>query len=84
MKRIIFTLIIINLLTINVHSEEIIDCSKYNKLSKLYIECKAKNIKKKTLSLGKNIVKDTKDYQKKEWSEEKKKLNKAKEKILNY
>jgi len=40
-------MIIINLLEINVHSEEIIDCSKYTKLSKLYIECKANNIKKK-------------------------------------
>jgi len=83
-KKIIFILIIVNLLSINVHSEEIIDCSKYTKLSKFYIECKANNIKKKTLSLGKNIVKDTKDYQKKEWSDEKKKLKKAKEKVLNY
>ena len=84
MKKIIFILIIVNLLSINAHSEEIIDCSKYTKLSKLYIECKANNIKKKTLSFGKNIVKDTKDYQKKEWSDEKKKLKKAKEKVLNY
>jgi len=83
-KKIIFILTIVNLLAINVHSEEIIDCSKYKKLSKLYIECKANAIKKKTLSFGKNIVKDTKDYQKKEWSDEKKKLKKAKKKVLNY
>ena len=41
-----------------------------------------KNLKDKTISTSKNIVKDTKDYQSKEWSEEKKKLNKTKEKII--
>ena len=84
MKKIIFILILINLLTINVHTEEVIDCSQYNKLSKMYLECKASDIKNKTLSLGKNVVEDTKNYQKKEWSDEKKKLKKAKEKVLNY
>jgi len=84
MKKIIFILTIVNLLAINVRSEEIIDCSKYKKLSKLYIECKGNAIKKKTLSFGKNIVKDTKDFQNKEWSDEKKKLEKAKKKVLNY
>jgi len=75
---------LINLLTINAHSEEVVDCSQYNKLSKIYLECKANDIKNKTLSFGKNVVEDTKNYQKKEWSDEKKKLNKAKEKVLNY
>ena len=83
MKKIIFFIIILNLLKMNVHSEEIIDCSQYNKLSKIYLECKANNLKKKTLSIGKNVIEDTKNYQKKEWSDEKKKLEKAKEKILN-
>ena len=83
MKKIIYIIVILNLLKINVHSEEIIDCSKYNKLSKIYLECKANYIKKKTLSIGKNVVEDTKNYQKKEWSDEKEKLEKAKEKILN-
>ena len=82
MKKIIFIIVIINLLNINVHSEEIIDCSKYNKLSKIYLECKANYIKKKTLSIGKNVVEDTKNYQRKEWSDEKEKLKKIKEKIL--
>ena len=41
-----------------------------------------KNLKEKTISTSKNIVKDTKNYQSKEWSEEKKKLNKVKEKVL--
>ena len=82
MKKIIYIIIILNLLKINVHSEEIIDCSKYNKLSKIYFECKANYIKKKTLSIGKNVVEDTKNYQKKEWSDEKEKLKKTKEKVL--
>ena len=82
MKKIIFILIIFNLLNINVYSEEIIDCSQYNKLSKIYLECKANNLKKKTLSIGKNVIEDTKNYQKKEWSDEKEKLKKTKEKVL--
>ena len=37
----------------------------------------------KTISAGLNIIKDTKDYQNKEWSEEKKKINKTKDKITS-
>ena len=44
--------------------------------------CKANSIKNKTLSAGKNFVNDTKNFQEKEWSEEKNKLNDLKEKIL--
>ena len=83
MKKIIFIIVIMNLLKINVHSEEIIDCSQYSKLSKTYLECKTNNLKKKTLSMGKNVIEDTKNYQKKEWSDEKEKLKKMKEKVLN-
>ena len=53
-------------------SDEIIDCSKYSKLSPKFYSCKTSN-----------LIKETKDYQKKEWSEEKKKVNKIKKKILN-
>ena len=38
-------------------------------LSRIF-QCKG-NIKDKTISAGQNIIKDTKDYQNKEWSEEK-------------
>ena len=58
------------------------DCSQFKKLSVNYIKCKSISIKDKTISTGKNIVEDTKDYQKKEWSSEKEKLGKIKEKIL--
>ena len=47
-------------------------------------------VKDKTISAGQNIIKDTKNYQNKEWSEEKEKMNKiknevnkAKKKVLN-
>jgi len=70
----------VNLLTSNSYSYEIIDCSKYKKLSNEYLVCKANNIKTKTLSTGENIIKQTKGYQKKEWSEEIKKL----ENVINY
>ena len=45
------------------------------------MKCKANSMKNKTISAGKNLIEDTKDYQKKEWSDEKKKLNKVKDKI---
>ena len=44
--------------------------------------CKSSSIKNKTISVGKNIVKDTKNYQKKEWSAEKEKLDKIKKKVI--
>ena len=39
-------------------------------------------VKNKSISMGKNLVEDTKNYQKKEWSKEKDKLNKVKKKVL--
>ena len=45
------------------------------------MKCKASLIKDKTVSAGKNFIDDTKDYQNKEWSDEKNKLNNLKEKV---
>tara|TARA_B100000579_G_C22707262_1_gene792767 strand:+ start:671 stop:943 length:273 start_codon:yes stop_codon:yes gene_type:complete len=66
------------------------DCTDFKKFSTKYFKCKGNLIKEKTISAGQNIIKDTKDYQNKSWSDEKKKmiktkekLNKAKEKVLN-
>ena len=50
-------------------SDEVIDCSKYSKLSSKFYSCKTAN-----------LIKKTKNYQKKEWSKEKKKLIKLKKK----
>ena len=45
------------------------------------MKCKANIIKNKTISGGKNFIDDTKNFQKKEWSDEKSKLNNLKEKV---
>tara|TARA_B100001063_G_C16528150_1_gene435041 strand:+ start:80 stop:319 length:240 start_codon:yes stop_codon:yes gene_type:complete len=51
-------------------SSELEDCTAYSKFSPKFYKCKTSN-----------FVKDTKDYQSKEWSDEKEKINKTKEKI---
>ncbi len=58
------------------------DCKDLKKFSVEYLKCKGKSIKDKTVSTGKNIIKDTKDYQNNEWSKEKDKIKKAKEKVF--
>ena len=90
MKKIIF-LKILFLLNFNTYSLAKNDnCSEFNKFSVEYLKCKGNLIKDKTISTGKNIIEDTKKYQSEEWSEEKKKIenakdkiNKTKEKVLN-
>ena len=81
MKKIFF-LTILFLLNLNTYSlAENNNCNKFNKFSVEYLKCKGNLIKDKTISTGKNIVEDTKKYQNEEWSEEKKKIEKAKDKI---
>ena len=46
------------------------NCKEFKKFSVEYFKCK-----------GKNIIIDTKNYQKKEWSEEKDKMLKKKDKV---
>ena len=78
----IFFLIFLFLFNINNYSYA--DSNKCNELKKFsveYFKCKGNIIKDKTISAGQNIIKDTKDYQNNEWSDEKKKMDKAKEKI---
>ena len=65
------------------------NCVSFEKYSTEYFKCKAEIIKQKTISAGKNIVEETKEYQKKEWSEgkeqiedTKKQIKKTKEKVL--
>ena len=57
------------------------DCKEFKKFSVEYFKCKGNIVKDKTISVGQNIIKGTKDYQNKEWSEEEDKINKAKDKI---
>ena len=59
-----------------------VNCSEFDKFSTEFVKCKANIIKNKTITTGQNFVEDIKDYQKNEWSEEKEKINKLKEKVL--
>ena len=81
MKKIIFIFIIF-LLSLNTYSfSNELNCDEFKKLSVNYMKCKANLIKDKTVSAGKNFIDDTKNYQNKEWSNEKTKLNNLKEKV---
>ena len=81
MKKIIFIFIIF-LLSLNTYSfSNVLNCDEFKKLSVNYMKCKANLIKDKTVSAGKNFIDDTKNYQNKEWSNEKTKLNNLKEKV---
>ncbi len=58
-----------------------LNCKDFKKFSVNYMKCKANLIKNKTVSAGKNFIDDTKNYQNKAWSDEKKKLNNLREKL---
>lgn len=73
----IFILISINKISLAENS----NCTEYKKISIEYLKCKGNLVKEKTISVGQNIVEDTKEFQNKEWSKEKEKLIKTKEKI---
>ena len=83
MKKIFFLSILFFFNKETMSFAEIADCNEFKKFSVEHIKCKGNLVKDKTISAAQNIIKDTKDYQNKEWSEEKSKMNKAKEKILN-
>tara|TARA_Y200000002_G_scaffold339943_1_gene310193 strand:- start:1929 stop:2204 length:276 start_codon:yes stop_codon:yes gene_type:complete len=75
---VLFFFILINL---NIKSfAESANCGEFKKFSVEYIKCKGNLIKDKSISTGQNIIKETKDYQEREWSDEKKKIEKAKKK----
>ena len=79
----LFFIIIIFCLNFNTYSfSNEVNCDEFKKFSINFMTCKANLMKNKTLSGGKNFLKDTKDYQNKEWSKEKNKLNDLKEKVL--
>ena len=78
-----FFLILIIILGINkfAYSDEI-NRNEFDKFSSEFLKCKANIIKNKAVNAGQNFVEDTKEYQKKEWSKEKDKIDKLKEKVL--
>ena len=79
-RLILFTILILfNFNSISIAAQ--VDCGDLKKFSAEYFKCKGNMIKDKTVSTGQNIIKDTKDFQSKEWSEEKKKMIKVKDEI---
>jgi len=65
MKKILFSIIFTHILTLSSYAVELEDCSIYSKLNPKYLACKATN-----------FTKGTKNYQTKQWSEEKTKIDK--------
>ena len=81
MKKIVFIIITL-LFYLNSYSfSDELNCNEFKKFSVSYMKCKANLIRNKTVSAGKNFIDDTKNYQNKEWSDEKNKLNNLKEKL---
>ncbi len=81
MKKIVFIIITL-LFYLNSYSfSDELNCNEFKKFSVSYMKCKANLIKNKTVSAGKNFIDDTKNYQNKQWSDEKNKLNNLKEKL---
>ena len=67
----------------NIVLPEEIECDEFKKFTVEYMKCKTNSLKNKSISIGKNFAGDTKEFQKKIWSEEKKKWIKVKEKVLD-
>ena len=81
-KKIFLVLVLVIGFNNIVYSEER-KCDEFRKFSMDYMKCKANSLKNKSISAGKNFAGDTKEFQKKTWSEDKKKLIKIKEKVLD-
>ena len=81
-KKIFLVLVLVIGFNNIVYSEER-KCDEFRKFSMDYMKCKANSLKNKSISAGKNFAGDTKEFQKKTWSEDKKKLIEVKEKVLD-
>jgi len=79
-KKVLISFIFILSINNNVYSSE--NCNNFKKFSINYMKCKASSAKNKAVSAGKNFINDTKEFQDKAWSDEKKKINKIKEKVF--
>ena len=82
MKSKIFLIIFFSISLSNLSYSNEINCSQFKKFSVDFMKCKSNKIKNKSISFGKNLIEDTKDFQKKEWSEEKENIDKIKKKVL--
>ena len=82
MKNKIFLIIFFSIILNNFSYSNETNCNEFKKFSINFMKCKSNKIKNKSISFGKNLIEDTKDYQKKEWNEEKEKVEKIKKKVL--
>ncbi len=80
MKK-IFIIIIFSFLNANFANTSENDCNEFKKYSSDYFRCKTEILKQKTISTGKNIFNETKEYQKKQWSDGKKQIENTKKNI---
>tara|TARA_B100001057_G_scaffold277003_1_gene277350 strand:+ start:1005 stop:1256 length:252 start_codon:yes stop_codon:yes gene_type:complete len=78
-KKFFITFVFVLSLSNNVYSKE--NCNDLKKFSVDYMKCKASSAKNKAVSAGKNFIKDTKQFQNKEWTDEKEKMNEIKKKV---
>ena len=67
MKKIFFLCFILAIINSNGFANSK-DCKEFKKFSVEYFKCKGNIFKDKTIYAGKNIIKDTKDYQNEKWS----------------
>ena len=68
MKKILILIVFIKILTLNSYAAELKDCSTYSKLNPKYLLCKTGNLSKKTMN-----------YQKEQWTNQKKDTVKKKD-----
>ena len=82
MKNKVFLIIFFSIILNNFSYSNETNCNEFKKFSINFMKCKSNKIKNKSVSFGKNLIEDTKDYQKKEWYEEKENIKKLKKKVL--
>ena len=82
MKNKVFLIIFFSIILNNFSYSNETNCNEFKKFSINFMKCKSNKIKNRSVSFGKNLIEDTKDYQKKEWYEEKENFKKLKKKVL--
>ena len=80
MKKILIVTLFIFLNTNFANTSEN-NCDEFKKYSSDYFICKIEILKQKTFLTGKNMISETKEYQKKQWSEGKKQIENTKKNI---
>ena len=80
MKKITFIMIFIFSLNNHAISDET-DCDDFKKYSSEYFSCRTAIIKNKAIAFGNDFLKNTKEYQKKNYKDSKQQIENTKENI---